>query len=119
VTAESVQAWLDAYVEAWRTYDRDAIGRLFADDATYAYHPYDEPLRGRGAIVASWLDEPDEAGSWEASYRPLLVDGERAVATGQTRYAEGRVYSNLYVMRFDADGRCAEFVEWYMGHPRA
>jgi ketosteroid isomerase-like protein len=118
LTAERLQAWLDAYVEAWRTYDRDAIARLFSADATYAYHPYDgEPLRGRDAIVASWLEEPDAAGSWEAAYRPLLIEGDRAVATGQTRYANGKIYSNLYVLRFDGEGRCAEFIEWYMQHP--
>jgi SnoaL-like domain len=118
ITPAALQAWLDAYVEAWRTYDGDAIGELFSADASYAYHPYDaEPLRGRDAIVASWTGEPDEPGSWEAAYRPLLVAADRAVATGETRYAEGRTYSNLFVLRFDSDGRCAEFVEWYMQHP--
>jgi ketosteroid isomerase-like protein len=115
---ERVQAWLDAYVEAWRTYDRDAIAELFSADAEYAYHPYDdEPLRGREAIVESWLSERDEPGSWEASYAPLLIDGDRAVATGESRYADGRTFSNLYVVRFDGDGRCSQFVEWYMQQP--
>jgi hypothetical protein len=119
MTPAALQAWLDDYVEAWRSYDHAAIGELFSADATYAYHPYDaEPLRGREAIVRSWLDEPDDAGSWEASYRPLLVDGERAAATGETRYADGTTFSNLFVMGFDRDGRCSEFVEWYMEHPR-
>jgi SnoaL-like domain len=119
MSPDGVQAWLDAYVEAWRTYDRDAIAKLFGADASYSYHPYDaEPLRGPGQIVASWLEEPDEPGSWEASYRTLLTDGDRAVATGETRYANGRTFSNLFVLRFDADGRCSEFVEWFMEQPR-
>ena len=113
-----MQAWLDAYVDAWRTYDRTAIERLFSVDASYAYHPYDEePLRGREAIVANWLEQPDEAGSWEAAYRPLLIDGDRAVATGETRYADGDVFSNLWILRFDDDERCSEFVEWFMQQP--
>jgi uncharacterized protein (TIGR02246 family) len=111
-----LQAWLDAYVEAWRTYDGAAIAALFAADATYAYHPYDEPLRGRAAIAESWLSEQDEPGSWEASYRPLMFDGDRAIATGETRYADGNVFSNLFVLRFDGDGLCTEFVEWYVHH---
>ena len=61
----------------------------------------------------------DEAGSWAAAYRPLLIEGDRAVATGETRYADGKAYSNLFVMRFDGDGRCSEFVEWYMEQPSA
>ena len=118
LTGEQLQTWLDAYVAAWRSYDRDAIGELFSADATYAYHPYDEPLRGRDAIVAEWVDEPDEPGSWEARYRPLLIDGDRAAATGETRYADGQTFSNLFVLRFDADGRCRQFVEWFMEHPQ-
>jgi hypothetical protein len=119
MTRDQVQAWLDAYVEAWRTYDPAAIGELFSADASYAYHPYDEPLRGREAIVANWLSEPDEPGSWEAGYSPLVIDGDRAVATGETRYRSGRRFSNLYVLRFDEAGRCREFVEWFMEHPAA
>jgi ketosteroid isomerase-like protein len=117
VTREQVQTWLDAYIEAWRSYDADAIGALLSEDATYAYHPYDEPERGRETIVSNWLGDRDEPGSWEASYAPLLIDGDRAVATGETRYSDGRTFSNLFVMRFDDEGRCREFVEWFMEHP--
>jgi ketosteroid isomerase-like protein len=118
MTRERVQAWLDAYVDAWRSYDADAIGDLFSDDAEYRYHPYDEPLRGRQAIVDDWLGDRDESGSWEAAYTPLLVDGDRAVATGETRYAEGRTFSNIFVLAFEGEGRCREFTEWYMEHPK-
>lgn len=117
MTSDRAQAWLDAYVEAWRTYEPTTIGDLFSEDATYAYHPYDEPKRGRAAIVESWLGDRDEPGSWEARYAPLLIDGERAVAAGETRYRDGRRFSNLFVLGFDGDGRCREFVEWFMEQP--
>jgi SnoaL-like protein len=118
MTRERVQAWLDAYVAAWRSYDADAIGELFSAAAEYRYHPYDDaPLSGRDAIVADWRKDPDEPGSWEAAYEVLMVDGDRAVATGETRYANGRTFSNLFVLAFDGDGRCREFTEWYMEQP--
>ena len=117
VTREHVQEWLDAYVEAWRTYDDAAISALFAEDATYAYHPYDDPVSGRDAIAADWLEHRDEPGSWEASYAPALIDGDRAIAKGETRYPnDDRVFSNLFELDFDADGRCTRFVEWYVEH---
>jgi SnoaL-like protein len=118
VTSEELQAWLDAYVAAWRSYDRDAIGALFSEEATYAYYPYSEPERGRDAIIASWLDDRDAPGSWEAAYAPLMIVGDRAIATGETSYANGRRFSNLFVMRFDSDGRCSDFVEWFIEQPR-
>jgi len=118
MTEEDVQSWLDAYVDAWRTYDPAAITALFSEDATYAYHPWDEDLvRGRDAIVADWLAEQDEPGSWEAQYRPVMVQGQQAIATGTTRYADGKFYWNLFLLRFSQDGSCAEFVEWFMTPP--
>jgi hypothetical protein len=117
MTRERLQAWLDAYTAAWRSSEEAAIGDLFSSDAAYRYHPYDKPLRGREAIVADWLEEPDEPGSWEASYAPLLVEGDRAVAAGETRYADGRTFSNLFVLEFDGEGRCRDFTEWYMEQP--
>jgi ketosteroid isomerase-like protein len=121
MTPDGLQAWLDAYVEAWRSGDPAAIGALFTEDATYAYHPYDtgdDVVRGRDAIVADWLAEPDEPGSWEAAYRPGLIDGDRATAVGVTTYADGKVFDNLWELRFDG-GRCASFVEWYMRRPKS
>ena len=89
VDEAAVTQWLARYVDAWRTYDTDEVGALFSDDATYRYHPWDEGaeiVQGRPAIIASWLEEPDAAGSWSAEYQAWAVDGERAVAVGATRY---------------------------------
>jgi ketosteroid isomerase-like protein len=113
------QRWLDDYVAAWRSYDRDAIAALFVADAEYRYHPWDEPVVGRDAIVESWLEEPDEEGSWSAEYRPWVVAGGDAVAVGVSRYlgsggAVEREYHNVFLCRFGEDGRCREFTEHYL-----
>jgi ketosteroid isomerase-like protein len=127
-----VDSWLQAYVEAWKTYDRDQIGALFSEDVQYRYHPYDDPIRGRDAVVESWLgesEEPgastrDQEGTYDASYRAVAVDGDVAVATGSSSYTSEpggeveRVFDNCFVMRFDSAGRCREFSEWFMERPR-
>jgi ketosteroid isomerase-like protein len=122
VDEQGVAAWLDRYSRAWGTYDQEEIGALFSEDAVYFYNPFDDPARGREAIVASWLEEPDEPGTYEGSYRPVLVAGDQAVARGYSRYLDtnGTVaneFDNLFLLRFDADGRCAEYREWYMEKP--
>jgi ketosteroid isomerase-like protein len=128
---EDVTRWLDEYVEAWRTYDRGQIEALFAEDVEYRYHPYDEPIRGRDAVVESWLGEGDHEdastrdaeGTYEATYAPVAIDGDVAVATGSSTYFErpggpvDKVYDNCFVMRFDAEGRCGEFTEWFIQRP--
>ncbi len=133
MTRAEVDRWLERYLASWESYDRDAIGDLFADDVAYRYHPYDEPIRGREAVVASWLGESDQAGAstrdepgtYHASYRAVAVDGDVAVAVGRSTYSDEpggpavRVFDNCFVLRFGPDGRCREFTEWYMQRPRA
>ena len=118
---QSVQTWLDKYVDAWRTYDVSKIGDLFSEDALYFFSPFDDndPVRGRAAIVANWLEAPDDPQSWEARYEPVAVEGNVAVANGRTRYLRPddtleREFDNIFVLHFDNAGRCTRFTEWYM-----
>ncbi|MEA2621820.1 MAG: hypothetical protein QOH61_730 [Chloroflexota bacterium] len=113
------QDWLDRYVAAWKSYDPEQIGDLFSEDAEYRYHPQSDPVRGRAAIVSSWLDNKDDPGTYDAGYEPLAIDGENHVAQGWSRYldADGALrdeYWNIYLVRFDADGRASLFTEWWM-----
>jgi ketosteroid isomerase-like protein len=122
MTHDEVREWLDRYVAAWRSYDESGIRALFTDDAVYGYRPWDSDEhtdRGVEAIVAGWLESPDDASGWDAHYEPFAVDGDRAVTVGWSRYASGaglpeRTYHNAFLLRFDSGGRCAEFHEFYM-----
>lgn len=123
MTHDDVQRWLDRYIAAWRSYDQAEIADLFAPAATYRYHPWDkDALEGREAIVDSWRDNQDEPSSWEAGYRPFAVEDDRAAVIGESKYTnpDGTLrdlYFNNWTLRFDADGRCVEFVEYYMELP--
>jgi hypothetical protein len=133
VDRQRVQDWLDRYVEAWRSYDPAAIGDLFADEAAYRYHPYDEGadvVHGREEIVRAWVEPEgnassrDEPGTYDAKYEAWAVDGDRAVAVGWSRYwtdasraTERALYHNVYLLRFDDDGRCLELTEYFVERP--
>ena len=125
MTRDDFAAWLEAYVAAWRSNDAADIGRLFSEDVTYSYRAGTEVVQGRDAVVASWLEDPDDPASWEAHYEPLAIDDDVHVAVGWSRYLQpdGSLrdeYSNVFVCRFDAAGRCSAFTEWWMrlGPPR-
>jgi ketosteroid isomerase-like protein len=128
---ETAQAWLDGYLDAWRSYDPAAIADLFSEDVTYRFHPFEEPVVGREAVVASWLGEGtasgassrDAPGTYDGSYAPVAVDGDVVVATGTSEYADEpggpvtQVFENCFVMRFDDAGRCRDFTEYYAKAP--
>jgi ketosteroid isomerase-like protein len=121
---QAVKDWLEKYVQSWRTYDPQEISDLFTEDATYKYQPWGDPVEGRDAIIANWLESPDAPDSWRAEYEPYAVEGDRAVTIGWTYYfapdgeTVDRSYYNVWLLRFDSNGRCSEFVEVYMEPPK-
>lgn len=123
MTHDQVQRWLDGYIAAWASGDPAQIGDLFNADAVYSYRPWendDVTARGRDAIVATWTRHEEDPDTWEAHYEPYVVEGNRAVAVGSSRYLATesepeKTYHNSYLLEFDDEGRCSSFHEfWFL-----
>jgi SnoaL-like domain len=119
--------WLNGYERAWRSNDAHDIAELFTAQAVYRYHPWadaDDRVVGRDAIVASWLENPDDPQSWTLTCEPLAVNGSLGIARCVTGYAPAdgnpaRTYHNIWLVDLDDTGRCREFVEYYQKEPDA
>jgi len=116
--------WLDRYERAWRSNDATDAGDLFTEDAVYRWRPWETPgAVGRDAIVKAWLDDQDDPATWTLECEPLAVNGSLGIARCVTRYiaTAGRttapVYYNIWLVDLDDDGRCRDFVEYFMEAP--
>ena len=100
------------YERAWRDGDRDAVGALFSDDATYRPSPYEPSEVGHDAIKAFWLD--DAGSTFSMGARVVAVDGDVAVVRVDVLYETPTVYEyrDIWLLRFAPDGRVADFEEW-------
>lgn len=56
IGSEQVQSWLDAYGEAWRNGDPDAVVALFSSNASYFETPFGAPMVGHSAIRNYWRE---------------------------------------------------------------
>jgi len=117
---EGFTAWLEGYRRAWERHDGEAGGDLFTADAVYFTSPFREPWRGRAAIVENWDRDEVDLGSFEFDHELLAVMGDTGVARCWVRYLSSdgasvdQEYSDIWVARFAQDGRCREFIEWFM-----
>jgi ketosteroid isomerase-like protein len=118
----AVHRWVAGDEQAWRTSGTDGLSALFTTDATYLHSPYDDPVVGIHAIRKMWDDEregPDEV--FTLSTEVIAVEGDTAVVRAEVQYVEPirQEYRDLWVILFDAEGRCARFEEWpyWPGHP--
>ena len=113
--SERLDDWMDAYVEAWTSNDPYDIAALFSADAVYDPQTADGERHGRAEIIAWWQGIGDDPDNWDFEWKPLTETEDMAVITGTTRYFEPPAsYRNLFVIKFDAEGLCTDFTEWYI-----
>lgn len=116
--AGAADQWATRYLRAWDTNDPDDIRSLFTPDAEYRDGPSTPPWVGHDAIVAGWLAQKDDPGTWSFDYELAAVDGSVAVVRGRTDYpnatAKSRRYDNLMVIELDATGRARSFTDWFV-----
>jgi hypothetical protein len=113
VSREKVESWVALYEQAWRAAGTGSLSEVFSEDATYRMSPYEEPAIGLEAIGELWEREregPDE--EFEMRHEVVATEGGTAVVRVEVDYGRGTSYRDLWIVRFAADGRCAEFEEW-------
>jgi ketosteroid isomerase-like protein len=115
VTRDELSRWVGAYEAAWRTAGTDALSDLFTDDATYLTAPFEAPYAGLGAIRTFWDAERDGPGEvFGMDTEIVAVEGDTGVVRVEVEYGDPavRVYRDIWIVRFDGEGRCAAFEEW-------
>lgn len=110
-----VADWIEAYERVWRSEGTDALDQLFAAEADYSTGPYERAHLGLDAIKAMWESERashDE--TFDMHSEIVAVEGDTGVVRVAVHYEEPRQqeYRDLWIVRFDADGRCVHFEEW-------
>ena len=73
--AAAANDWIGRYVRAWETNDPDDIRSLFTENAEYRDGPSTEPWIGHDAILAGWLGQKDDPGTWSFAHE-LTADRE-------------------------------------------
>jgi SnoaL-like protein len=129
LTPEHVLAWVAAHDVAWRSNNPATIGDLFSENGVYHLGPWEGPWRGRTgpivgreAIAEAWTTAFDPDERFAADVEIVAIDGRHSVVRRTISYEGGGAperYGCLWILDFDADGRCRDYQEWFMEEPTA
>ena len=115
---DSFTRWLEAYGRAWMGRDAVAATALYTDDATYQITPFDEPLRGRGAIAAYWEGVAATQEKIRFDFEILAVTAEYGIARWRASFVRvppglNTRLDGIFLITLAADGRCQSLREWW------
>ncbi len=121
IDTSGIDAWLEAYQQAWASGDRAEIAALFTDDVRYFTAPYSAPLVGIGRVTGYWLAQEESGLPWTFEYEVVAREGDLFVVRAVTSYPQGTLgaispeeFHNLWLVTLDGEGRAGEFVEYFM-----
>jgi hypothetical protein len=115
VDRDAVTRWVAGYERAWRTPGIELLAALFSPDILYLPSPWALPIVGLSRLGSWWDAERDGADEpFTMTSKVVAVDGDTAVVRTEIDYLrdDPSRWRDLWILRFDADGRCVEFEEW-------
>ena len=125
MTEEEFSAWLDAYGRAWERQDPAAAAAIFAENGTYAWGPFNEPIRGREAIRTAWENATrGQQDDIRFGYEVLAITEGRGIArwwaSMKARPAGTPVrMEGIFLVSLTREGLCEDFREWWNEDPVA
>ena len=120
MTHEDLISWLDAYQRAWQARDAEAVGELFAEDATYQETPFVQPLRGRAAIREYWTNAVVRTQEQiRCGYEILAMRENSAIAHWWASFVRTSTKAQvkldgIFLLSFTSGNLCRDLREWWM-----
>jgi hypothetical protein len=111
--ARTVDNWIDTYILAWRTPGTEDLSGIFTDDVSYQTSPFKPPMKGLKELATFWEEsrsDPDE--EFTMTHEPVANEGDFSVVKVDVQYKNGEHWKDIWIMQFDALGRCFSFEEW-------
>jgi ketosteroid isomerase-like protein len=118
LTTGALEGWLARYEQAWETRDAERAVALFSADARYHEMPFDAPKVGSAGIREYWTTVTADQRDIDFQSTVVAVNGQTGVArwSASLRSAASGAriaLDGVFVLTFDASGRCSELREWW------
>jgi hypothetical protein len=122
LNAAALEKWLAGYERAWEQRDPARAAELFTANAAYHEMPFEAPKAGQAGIREYWASVTADQRDIDFKSQVISVTGQTGVAhwsaTLTAPSSGARVeLDGVFVLTFDANGRCSELREWWHVKP--
>ena len=115
---EYVNKWINDFVNAWKQHDIDAVLDMFDGVQNYYEGPFSDPVSTRKDVELLWIDiKYQEISSLEVDL--IAIEEGTCAMHWYLKYRDvrdGIIYEmdGTYEVRFDNNGRCIYFKQWWV-----
>ena len=118
MTHADFDKWCRSLGDTWAARDESAFARIFSENASYHWTPFQEPLIGREAIAGAVADAIQTQSDIRFRYDILSFAENLGIAhwscsVKRTTTGENVTIDGMMVCRFDEQNLCTSFREWW------
>jgi ketosteroid isomerase-like protein len=118
LTTAALEKWLAGYERAWESRDAARAAELFTPNASYHEMPFEAPKAGQAGIREYWSAVTADQRDIDFKSQVIAVTGQTGVAHWSATFTAASTgarveLDGVFVLKFDADGRCSELREWW------
>jgi hypothetical protein len=118
LTTAALEKWLSGYEHAWESRDPARAAELFTANASYHEMPFDAPKAGQAGIREYWSSVTADQRDIDFKSEIIGVSGQTGVAHWSATFTAASTgarveLDGIFVLKFDANGRCSELREWW------
>jgi ketosteroid isomerase-like protein len=122
LTTAALEKWLAGYERAWESRDAARAAELFTPTASYHEMPFDAPKTGQAGIREYWSSVTADQRDVDFKSQVISVTGRTGVAHWSATFTAASTgarveLDGVFVLTFDANGRCSELREWWHLRP--
>jgi uncharacterized protein (TIGR02246 family) len=122
LTTAAVEKWLAGYERAWESRDAARAAELFTPNASYHEMPFEAPKAGQAGIREYWSSVTADQRDIDFKSQVVAVSGQTGVAHWSATFTVASTgarmeLDGMFVLTFDANGRCSELREWWHLRP--
>jgi ketosteroid isomerase-like protein len=122
LTTAALQKWLAGYQRAWESRDAARAAELFTPNAAYHEMPFEAPKAGQAGIREYWSSVTADQRDIDFKSQVVAVNGQTGIAHWSATFTAASTGARIeldgvFVLTFDAGGRCSELREWWHLRP--
>jgi len=122
LTTAALEKWLAGYERAWESRDAAGAAELFTPTAAYHEMPFEAPKVGQAGIREYWSAVTADQRDIDFKSQVVAVNGQTGVAHWSATFTTASTGAHVeldgvFVLAFDASGRCSDLREWWHLRP--
>lgn len=114
MTHDSIQNWVDKYVEAWRSKAPSKLYYIFSGKVSYKESPWSQAIKGLSDLQDFWEQACSRQGSFKLQSKVVAVEGNTAVVRLNIHYTTDTPsrWRDLWILTFEDEGLCSSYEGW-------